>query len=272
MEKDFTHHNADISVTYAHRSLEELFGSFGFLQALAEGKSVDDILGSDCENQIFMVNPLVMRFCLWLQTKKVFNCLRNSYQRLVLFAAKRIDFYLLNTKAVEEVYPAMNINATLVDKDSLRLKFFKDVLEMCQFARVLHIDVIDYDSTLYDKVYGVLGLMGCNLLHKLTHFSNRKLCQIPLVHRNVTSISIVDTDTETFQKYLTILLPKYNLLKRNPQVYAEVDCRVDCELSTLITQPIKQLHLLGSYSHCRVTLLMAGKLSNCPQLTHLILK
>ena len=80
MEKDFTHHNADISVTYAHRSLEEFFGSFGFLQALAEGKSVDDILGSDCENPIFMVNPLVMRFCLWFQTKKVFNCLRNSYQ------------------------------------------------------------------------------------------------------------------------------------------------------------------------------------------------
>ena len=187
-----------------------------------------------------------------------------------MFAAKRIDFYLLNTKAVEEVYPAMNINAALVDKDSLRLKFFKDVLEMCQFVRVLHIDVINYDSTLYDKVYGVLGLMGCNLLHKPTHFSNRKLCQIPLMHRNVTSISIHGTETETFKKYLNILLPKYNLLKRNPQVYAEVNCRVDCDLSTLITMHIKQLHLLGSYSHCRVTLLMAGKLSN--ELTHLILK
>ena len=148
MEKDFTHNNADISVTYVHRSLEEFFGLFGFLQALAEGKSVDDILGFDCENPIFMVNPLVMRFCLWFQTKKVFNCLRNSYQRLVLFAAIRIDFYLLNTKAIEKVYPAMNINAALVDKDSLRLKFFKDVLEMCQFVLVLHIDVIDYDSTL----------------------------------------------------------------------------------------------------------------------------
>ena len=40
---------ADISVTYAHRSIEEFFGSFGFLQALDDEKSVEDILGSDCE-------------------------------------------------------------------------------------------------------------------------------------------------------------------------------------------------------------------------------
>ena len=59
--RDFTDLAADISVTYVHRSLEEFFGSFGFLQALADGKSVDDILGSDCEKPIFMVNPLVLR-------------------------------------------------------------------------------------------------------------------------------------------------------------------------------------------------------------------
>ena len=64
----FTNPTADIYVTYAHRSLEEFFGSFGFLQALDDGKSVDDILGSDCEEPIFMVNPLVFQFCLWLLT------------------------------------------------------------------------------------------------------------------------------------------------------------------------------------------------------------
>ena len=57
---------ADIYVTYAHRSLEEFFGSFGFLQALDDGKSIDDILGSECKEPIFMTNPLVLKFCLWL--------------------------------------------------------------------------------------------------------------------------------------------------------------------------------------------------------------
>ena len=39
---------ADICVTYAHRSLEEFFGSFGFLQVLNDGFSVEDILGCYC--------------------------------------------------------------------------------------------------------------------------------------------------------------------------------------------------------------------------------
>ena len=73
---------ADISVTYAHRSIEEFFGSFGFLQTLDDGKSVDDILGSDCEKPIFMVNPLVLKFCLWLLTTKYFNFPEMIFQKL----------------------------------------------------------------------------------------------------------------------------------------------------------------------------------------------
>ena len=46
---------ADIYVTYPHRSLEEFFGSDGFIQALNEGQSLEDILGSDCKEPIFMV-------------------------------------------------------------------------------------------------------------------------------------------------------------------------------------------------------------------------
>ena len=54
-------------------ALKSFSGPFGFLQALDDGKSVDDILGSDCEEPIFMVNPLVMRFCLWLLTTEFFG-------------------------------------------------------------------------------------------------------------------------------------------------------------------------------------------------------
>ena len=120
---------ADIYVTYPHRSLEEFFGSCGFLQALNDGKSVDDILGLDSEEPIFMVNPLVLRFCLWLLTTEFFKYPGNSYQKLVLFAAKRIDFRLLDTKAIERVHPAISICDALLDADSLKLKFLQDVLE-----------------------------------------------------------------------------------------------------------------------------------------------
>ena len=124
--------------------LEEFFGSFGFLQALASGQSIDDILGSDCDEPIFMVNPLVLQFCLWLLTTKLSNSAWNIYEKLVLFAAERIDFHLLNTRVVEQMYPAMNIGDALDKKNSLKLTFFKDILEKCQCVGVL---VIIYENT-----------------------------------------------------------------------------------------------------------------------------
>ena len=268
-DKAFTDLSTDISVTFAHRSLEEFFGSFGFLQALDNGKSVDDILASDCERPIFMVNPLVLRFCLWLLTEKCFNFSQDIYQKLVLFADKQIDFHILDTKAVEEVYPAMNISEALRNKDSLKLIFFKDILEKCQCVHVL---IIRHGESIYEHADGVLGLMSSNFLSKLTCLSITN--SSPSIHRDPLAISIGPTDPETFNKVLNNLLPKYNLLKRNPQVYATVDSG-SCEsldLSTLMTKHIKQLHCFGFDDHSLPTLFVSGKFPHCPQLTHFILE
>ena len=263
---------ADISVTYAHRSIEEFFGSFGFLQELNDGQSVDDILGSDCEEPIFMVNPLVLRFCLWLLTK-LFNSEENIYQQLVLFAAKRIDFRLLNIKAVEEMYPAMGFSDVLLHTDSLKLKFLKHVLEKCQCVRVLRISHQNDIMCNYEQVDRVLGLISSNLLSKLTYMSITGKNSFPSLHRDPLVISIDHATPEDFHKYLSILLPKYNLLKRNPQVYARVECSGSQDLSTLITKHIKQLHLLRDFTMEReshVSLFVSGEF-HCPQLTHFTL-
>ena len=79
-----------VCVTYAHRSLEEFFWSLGFLQALDDGKNIDDILGSDCEKPIFMINPLVLTFCLWLLTKEIFGSSSLVYDKLVQLFNKLI--------------------------------------------------------------------------------------------------------------------------------------------------------------------------------------
>ena len=268
-DKAFSDLTADISVTFVHRSLEEFFGSFGFIQTLDDGKSVDDILDFDCDKPIFMVNPLVLRFCMWLLTEKCFNFSQDIYQKLVLFVAKQIDFHLLDTKAVEEVYPAMNIAEALRNKDSLKLIFFKDILEKCQCVHVL---IIRHGESIYEHADGVLGLMSSNFLSKLTCLSITN--SPPSIHRDPLTISIGPTDPETLNKVLNNLLPKYNLLKRNPQVYATVDS-ISCEsldLSTLMTKHIKQLHCFGFDDHSPPSLFVSGKFPHCPQLTHFILE
>ena len=271
-DRNFTDLTADMYVTYAHRSLEEFFGSFGFLQALADGKSVDDILGLDSEEPIFMVNPLVLSFCLWLLTQNCFAFQQNIYRKLVLFAAKRIDFHILNTGVVERVYPAMNISDPLLDTDSLKLKFLKHVLQKCQYIRALVINNGEDEMCDYELVDKVLGLMSSDLLSKLTCLSIEGKNSFPSLHRDPLTISIDPTDPETLHKYLDILLPKYNLLNRDPQVYAEVKCCGSNDLSTLMTKHIKQLHLHRRYMDSQASLFSSRKFPHCPQLTHLILE
>ena len=113
VDKEFTDPTADTYVTYVHRSIEEFFGSFGFLQALDDGKSIDEILGSDCEEPIFMADPLVLKFCLWLLTREFFSSPRIVYDKLVTYAAQRIDFYMIDTDNIEKIYPAINIEQTV---------------------------------------------------------------------------------------------------------------------------------------------------------------
>ena len=272
--RDFTDLTADMYVTYAHRSLEEFFGSFGFLQALADGKSVDDILGLDSEEPIFMVNPLVLRFCLWLLTRNCFDSQQNIYQKLVLFAAKRIDFHILNTEAVERVYPAISIHDVLLHKDSLKLNFLKNILQNSQYVRVLTIKSEKDGMCNYEQVDRILGFMSSDLLSKLTFLSITSI-SAPSMFSDPLAISIETTNPEDFHKYLHILLPKYNLLKRNPQVYATVYCTKSHDLSTLITKHIKQLHLINDFLMERdspSTLFVSDKLPPYPQLTQFILR
>ena len=164
--KGFTDLTADIYVTFAHRSLAEFFGSFGFLQALSDGKSVDDILGSRSSNPIFMVNPLILRFCLWFQSQKIFDFPEDNFDKLALYAVERIDFPILDTMAVAQMFSSIDIWRALHDKDSLKLKFFKYVLTNCQHCRVLH--VTDKFVKVDEQIDGVLVLMSCDLLSKLT--------------------------------------------------------------------------------------------------------
>ena len=271
--RDFTDPTADISVTYAHRSLEEFFGLFGFIQALADGKSIHNILGSDCERPILMVNPLVLQFCLWLLTTQFFNFPQNIYQKLVLFAAERIDFPVLDTKVVEKFYPAINIIDTL---DDLKLKFLKDVLQKCQHVHVLVIRCKEDEiHNYFMEVDRVLGLLGSDFLSKLTCLSITNEYDPPSFYPDPLVISIDHATPGEFHKYLTIMLPKYNLLKRNPQVYATVKCSGSQDLSTLMTKHIKQLHLIRDFlmkHDSPSTLFVSGKLPHCPQLTQVILQ
>ena len=274
---------ADICVTYPHRSLEEFFGSFGFLQALDSGQSVDDILSSDCKKPIFMVNPLVLQFCLWLlTTTEFFSSWRIVYNKLVAYVAHQIDTHLLDIGVVDEIFPAMCIRKALLDEDTLKLEFFKQVFEKCDHVRVLQIrpdPIFGRDWTCNDfgtDVLGVLGLISHSLLSKLSLLSISEDFTLrappdlnsapPDLNSNAFTVSIDSTDIDCYMEISKILQTRCDVLKRDPQVCARIWKSQD--LKDLMQRHIKELHVVSNQDFSEAPLYASGEFPFCPQFTH----
>ena len=266
---------ADTCVTYAHRSLEEFFGLFGFLQALDDGKSIDDILGSDCKKPIFMVNPLVLKFCLWIMAKEYFESSKQIYDTLTSYVAKRIDRYILDTEIVGQLFPAINSGNLWPDDKELLVKFFKEVFQKCADIRILHIPAIDSycndEPTARNQVNTMLERLSPNILDKLTVLTiiDGVGCDVNIDLRSEFNIVIKTGRKRDPLEISNLLLTKYNLLKRNPHVYITWTMSQSHEdLMPMMTNQIKEFRLYAEYSKC--TLFASAGVPFCPHFTHFI--
>ena len=72
---------------------------------------IDDIIGSDCEKPIFMVDPLVSSFCLWFLSRSDFKFLQRDecYDKLTSYVAERIDSKVFDTNKISDRYPAIDM-------------------------------------------------------------------------------------------------------------------------------------------------------------------
>ena len=268
---------ADISVTYAHRSLEEFFGSFGFLQALNDGKSVADILGSDCEKPIFMVNPLVLIFCLWFLSKEYFKFSEKIYDKLTSFVAKRIDRYTLDLDNIEDIFPAISIRNSKHDNNELLLKFFGCVFKKCVKIRVLYVPIkasmFSDNSNGRNEVNTILGRLSPNILDKLTVLTITDYMphDVNIDLRPNFNIVISTHNTHDSLEILKLLLTKYKLRKRNPRVYLRIkDSFIDFheDLTPLMTKHVKEMRLDVRGIYPRFTLIASSDFPFCPHFTH----
>ena len=270
-EKSYTDITADIYVTYGHRSLEEFFGSFGFLQVLDHGKSVDDVLGPDCEEPIFMMNPLVLQFCLWLLTTDSFENPQDILDKLAFCAAERINFRTLIYKQIVKKYPAMYMRS-FSGKNSLKVDFLRRVFEKCKHVLVLHTE----ESTA-DEFEDIVAPMIPSLLNQLTVLSIGPYLLPHVGSGNDFTIAIY---TRQYKYYHEILLrldarERYsNVMSRNPQVRARIQQNRSHDLCQLMERKhINQLHLIvgeSDHTEAQKTLSALGEFPFCSQFTHFI--
>ena len=264
---------ADIYVTYGHRSLEEFFGSLGFLQALDDGKSVDDILGSDCEKPIFMVNPLVFKFCLYLVSCQDlrFTHRNDCYEKLVSYVVKCIDHEQFDPHAIVGVYPAINIMKSVKESNRTELAFFKHILEKCRNVKAFHVRSDHIGQNKFDHIIEqtdwIFNSLNNEVLDTLTLVSVGDYLPGDDCLKSDTltiSISIGHLSGRTL---LNIILNKYELNKRNPEVYLRELVRSpleDYDIATVISKHIKKLHLKTDFGS---TLTASCEIPFCPFFT-----
>ena len=205
-----TNPTADIYVTYGHRSIEEFFGSFGFIQALDNGQSIDDILGYDCEKPIFMVNPLVLKFCLWFLSAKYFEFWKQTYDELVSYVSKCIDCHRLDTMIVGGLFRAIDIGISLMHRNNLLLNFYKDVFDKCVGIGIIYLRMY-YQKIFSNYLTTILGLLNPKILNKVTVFSiNETLTADVNIDRSKFNILIRTKGMEDDSlQILNLLLTKY---------------------------------------------------------------
>ena len=271
----FTDPSADICVTYIHKSVEQYFGSLGFIQALCEGKNIGDILATDFLKQkpFFLMDPLVLKFCLWFLSEKSFGCPDDAYEKLTSYVTGFIDRRVLNPWAVCHTYPTLNMSEAIFTKDDLVMKFCKNILVKCTHVRVLHIDRITRLDIYLDRrrpweicreVDGLLGLMSEALLKKLTVILFKEFLHGSI--RDDTLKISIKNDAKTALTLLNILLEKYKLCKRDPQLYLEIDTS-ECPSNLINTASkyMKQLHLAASSGRPSLSMSRTTALSKPPK-------
>ena len=157
---------ADILITFPHFALQEFIGSFGFLQMLNEGESIDYLWVND-HGQKILHNPCFIQFCLWF-TKgcSVWENFRfpegqNIYESVVSECAKEINFEQLDMFAPGTLYPFLQVPFNKSETSTTVVKFIKAVLSKCDKIKEFHLPLFSYHPTDF-----LCELLPCFMKHR----------------------------------------------------------------------------------------------------------
>ena len=158
---------------------------------LNAGESIESLLGSDCKEPIFMVNPLFLHFCLWLlYSYQTYFHIENKGQvskTLIDHSRKQLGS-VVRLETLAKSYPA--IEGAVGKNDTLNLKFCKGVL---QTVKVLTVKFVE-------QLQRILHVFN----PELANISAPDVCVSHINDRNIT-VSIRDVQAELLPKFCQVL-------------------------------------------------------------------
>ena len=132
--------SSDGSLNFPHSTVRVFFGALYFTLMLQEGKSVESLVGPDCEQPVFLMNPLFLYFCLGLlsdQNQLHLSRKEQIYQDLKGYVLRFVDYVQINLNDVRTAFPALAYCFGHKTQNQIGSKFLNDVILACQNIRVL---------------------------------------------------------------------------------------------------------------------------------------
>ena len=276
---------ADIFVTFPHRSIQEFLGAFYFMLMLNAGESIESLLGSDCEEPIFMMNPLFLQFILWLLYNEWFPfCSKDKVIDLLQrYITVKIDKFALELIHIEIEFPALKFPG-LEGSNEMMPRFLEGILAKCRNTRQLKINEFHCVNWVLTSIGHLLKQINIMKIHgtvygqrivsltneKVIKAGNSKLTAASLnrkvVHNlNSFNIEIKNTCWKNPIDILRVVLGHCERSDLSPSVYLDLSEYNRLELSDCFGSGLSELHLDGIFMNVDCT----GQLPVCPLLTHL---
>ena len=141
---------SDILITCPHLTIQEFLGSFGFLQMLDGGQSIESLLADGHEGQKIMQNPFFLRFCLWFLDETLegrhfsFSQKQSIFESLVSHCENQLNLVQLDMMDMKRLVPILHLHLTSSVERRLVLKFIQGILSKCDKTRELYVRSISY--------------------------------------------------------------------------------------------------------------------------------
>ena len=132
--------SSDSSLDFAHGTIRVFSAALYFILMLDGGKSVESLVGPDCEKPVFLMNPLLLYFCLGLlsdQNQLPLSKKDQIYLNLKGYVLRFVDYVQVDLNDVRTVFPALGYCFGDKTQNQIGSKFLNQVFGACQNIRVL---------------------------------------------------------------------------------------------------------------------------------------
>ena len=261
---------ADILITFAHRSIHEFFGAFGFVSLLNNRKNRP--CNSEPENYLVLKNPLFLHFCFWFLTDRCSQeyfsdvDMKTACSQLYPYIHEKIRSRMLNLRHIVARFPAINLPGSVHSNDDINVEHFGRILAMFDKVQCL---TLKYD----DPIDWILNLIKSTMALIVVEDDSKESQHnvFPeLLQPNGKNLNIVLSGKACTPRVIKCVLQKAAQWERKLAVHLFL---TDCEkksinLSDILHQATHEFHVIGTFG-AQSKVIASSDLVSCPFLTHL---